>query len=127
TVHPPKFKGLKDPWGVLPLTRVRIPITARARLRLELQRVGVHRASPLPRPGWRGSACVRTLVQGIGGVAPYRLTSARADRVLALLAHSAAEHWRGGEEKTEIKEREPPMDDSPRRELGHQRAGWDIL
>jgi hypothetical protein len=48
TVHPPKFKSLEDPWGVLPLTRVRIPIAARARLRLELQRVGVHRASLFP-------------------------------------------------------------------------------
>jgi hypothetical protein len=48
TVHPPKFKTLKDPWGDLPLTRVRIPRAARARLRLELQRVGVHRASLFP-------------------------------------------------------------------------------
>jgi type I restriction enzyme M protein len=48
TVHPPKFKSLKDPWGVLPLTRVRIPMDARARLRLELQRVGVHCASLFP-------------------------------------------------------------------------------
>jgi len=45
TVHPPKFKSLVDPWRVLPLTRIRIPVAARARLRLELQRVGVHRAS----------------------------------------------------------------------------------
>jgi FRG domain len=48
TVHPPKFKSLKDPWGDLPLTRIRIPRMARARLRLELQRVGVHRASLFP-------------------------------------------------------------------------------
>ncbi len=48
TVHPPKFKSLKDPWGVLPLTQIRIPTAARARLRLELQRVGVHRASLFP-------------------------------------------------------------------------------
>ena len=48
TVHPPKFKSLKDPWGVSPLTRVRIPKAARAPLRKELQRVGVHRASLFP-------------------------------------------------------------------------------
>jgi len=48
TVHPPKFKSLKDPWGALPLIRVRIPRAARAKLRLELQRVGVHRASLFP-------------------------------------------------------------------------------
>jgi type I restriction enzyme M protein len=48
TVHPPKFKSLKDPWGDLPLTRVRIPMSARARLRKELRRVGVHRASLFP-------------------------------------------------------------------------------
>lgn len=48
TVHPPNFKSLQNPWGELPLTRVRIPRAARARLRLELQRVGVHRASLFP-------------------------------------------------------------------------------
>jgi FRG domain len=48
TVHPPKFKSLKDPWGDLPLTRIRIPRAARARLRSELRRVGVHRASLFP-------------------------------------------------------------------------------
>lgn len=48
TVHPENFKSLKDPWGATPLTRVRIPVAARARLRLELQRVGVHRASLFP-------------------------------------------------------------------------------
>jgi hypothetical protein len=48
TVHPPKFKSLTDPWGVLPLTRVRITVAARARLRKELRRVGVHRASLFP-------------------------------------------------------------------------------
>jgi hypothetical protein len=47
TVHPPNYKDLEDPWG-MPLTRVRIPVSARARLRLELQRVGVHRASLFP-------------------------------------------------------------------------------
>lgn len=40
-------KSLKDPWGV-PLTRVHIPVAARPRLRLELQRLGVHRASLFP-------------------------------------------------------------------------------
>jgi FRG domain len=48
TVHPGNFKSLEDPWGVLPLTRIRIPVAARARLRLELQRLGVHRASLFP-------------------------------------------------------------------------------
>ena len=47
TVHPSGFKSLQNPWGV-PLTRVRIPDTARPRLRLELQRLGVHRASLFP-------------------------------------------------------------------------------
>lgn len=48
TVHPADFKSLQDPWGILPLTRVCIPAAARARLRLELQRLGVHRASLFP-------------------------------------------------------------------------------
>lgn len=48
TVHPTDFKSLNDPWGVLRLTRVCIPAAARARLRLELQRLGVHRASLFP-------------------------------------------------------------------------------
>ncbi|MGD0950652.1 MAG: FRG domain-containing protein [Candidatus Binatia bacterium] len=47
TVHPSNFKSLKDAWGC-PLTRVRIPFAARARLRLQLQRLGVHRASLFP-------------------------------------------------------------------------------
>lgn len=47
TVHPSGFKSIKDPWGV-PLTRIRIPVAARPRLRLELQRLGVHRASLFP-------------------------------------------------------------------------------
>jgi len=48
TAHPPRFKNIADSWGVLPLTCIRIPVTARARLRVELQRVGVHRASLFP-------------------------------------------------------------------------------
>ena len=48
TVHPPGYKSLADPWGPLPLTRIRIPVGSRARLRVELQRVGVHRASLFP-------------------------------------------------------------------------------
>ncbi|MGQ0556953.1 MAG: FRG domain-containing protein [Nitrospiraceae bacterium] len=48
TVHPPHFKSLKDPWGKIPPTRIRIPMAVRAKLRLELQRVGVHRASLFP-------------------------------------------------------------------------------
>lgn len=47
TVHPSNFKNQENPWG-LPLTRIRIPVAARARLRLELQRLGVHRASLFP-------------------------------------------------------------------------------
>jgi hypothetical protein len=47
TVHPSNFKSQENPWGV-PLTRIRIPVAARARLRLELQRLGVHRASLFP-------------------------------------------------------------------------------
>jgi type I restriction enzyme M protein len=47
TGHPGNFKRLQDPWG-LPLTRIRIPVAARARLRLELQRLGIHRASLFP-------------------------------------------------------------------------------
>ncbi|MGD0266869.1 MAG: FRG domain-containing protein [Candidatus Methylomirabilota bacterium] len=48
TVHPSNFKTLKNPWGGLSLTRIRIPVAARARIRLELQRLGVHRASLFP-------------------------------------------------------------------------------
>jgi hypothetical protein len=47
TGHPGNFKRLQDPWG-LPLTRIRIPVAARARLRLELQKLGIHRASLFP-------------------------------------------------------------------------------
>jgi type I restriction enzyme M protein len=47
TVHPPHFKQIDEPWG-LPLARIRIPHAARPRLRLELQRLGVHRASLFP-------------------------------------------------------------------------------
>jgi type I restriction enzyme M protein len=47
TVHPSNFKSQENPWGV-PLTRIRIPVAVRARLRLELQRLGVHRASLFP-------------------------------------------------------------------------------
>jgi hypothetical protein len=47
TVHPSNFKRHENPWG-LPLTRIRIPVDTRARLRLELQRLGVHRASLFP-------------------------------------------------------------------------------
>jgi hypothetical protein len=48
TVHPRKFKKLEKPWGLFPLTLVRIPAAARPRLRLDLQRLGVHRASLFP-------------------------------------------------------------------------------
>jgi type I restriction enzyme M protein len=48
TVHPPNFKRLKDPWGPTTLTRIRIPRANRAGLRLDLQRVGVHRVSLFP-------------------------------------------------------------------------------
>lgn len=47
TVHPPHFKQMDEPWG-LPPTRIRIPHDARPRLRVELQRLGVHRASLFP-------------------------------------------------------------------------------
>jgi hypothetical protein len=47
TVHPENFKQMQDPWG-LPLARVRIPNAARPRLRLELQRLGTHRATLFP-------------------------------------------------------------------------------
>lgn len=47
TVHPSNFKNQENPWGV-PLTRIRIPVAVRARLRVELQRLGVHRASLFP-------------------------------------------------------------------------------
>lgn len=47
TVHPPGFKDLKEPWG-LPLTRIVVPNVARGRIRLELSRLGVHRAALFP-------------------------------------------------------------------------------
>lgn len=47
TVHPPNYKQTNNPWG-LPLTRIVIPGADRPRLRVELQRMGVHRASLFP-------------------------------------------------------------------------------
>jgi len=47
TVHPANFKQMPDPWG-LRLARIRIPNAARPRLRLELQRLGVHRGTLFP-------------------------------------------------------------------------------
>ena len=47
TVHPEDFKQKTDPWG-LPLVRIRIPNQSRPHLRLELQRLGVHRATLFP-------------------------------------------------------------------------------
>jgi hypothetical protein len=47
TVYPTGFRNLDDPWN-LPLTRIRIPNECRARMRVELQKLGVHRASLFP-------------------------------------------------------------------------------
>ncbi len=47
TVHPPRFKSLDDPWG-LSLHRLIIPNKARPRIRCELQRLDVHRATLFP-------------------------------------------------------------------------------
>ena len=45
TTHPPEYKTIDNPWGELPLVRVIIPNHARGKIRIQLQRLGVHRAS----------------------------------------------------------------------------------
>jgi type I restriction enzyme M protein len=44
TVHPENFKELKNPWG-LPMHKVTVHNVSRPRLRVELQRLAVHRAT----------------------------------------------------------------------------------
>lgn len=47
TVHPTGFTAVSNPWH-LPLTQIQIPNRCRPRIRVELQRLGVHRASLFP-------------------------------------------------------------------------------
>lgn len=47
TVHPTDFRTVDDFWH-LPLTQIKIPNVCRPRIRVELQRLGVHRASLFP-------------------------------------------------------------------------------
>jgi hypothetical protein len=47
TVHPTGFRTVDNPWH-LPLTQIQIPNECRPIIRVELQRLGVHRASLYP-------------------------------------------------------------------------------